>query len=64
MEKINPEHSDFSHGKSNVFMEILVDATMESLVGKHGNFLAKNKLRAEFPCLPTKLAILTSTKLP
>lgn len=46
------------------FMATLVDVRTASLVGKHDNFLAKNKLRAELPCLPTKLVIPRLYKLP
>ena len=40
------------------FMTILVDARMKRLGGKHDNFLAKNKLKVDWLCLPTKLAMV------
>ena len=38
-ETINPKHSVFDYGKTNVFYDNFSDARMATLVVKHGNFL-------------------------
>ena len=56
---MNPESSEFDHGKSNIFYGNFSDVRIASLVDTHSNFLTKNRLSTNLPCLSLKLPTKT-----